>query len=195
MSSTQRWSASNGRSPGRATAMPSAMVDIRSSCTGAPVRSDSGYAAASAACTPTTRTSGRLALIASAIPASSPPPPVGTSTVRTSGACSSTSSPQVPWPVRMSGWSKGWMNTAPVSSENCWARTSASVSESPWKSTSAPYPRVALALGIGAPSGMNTVALMPSSCAASATPWAWLPADAATTPRARSSAVRRESRR
>ena len=41
---------------------------------------------------------------------------------------------------------------------------------------------------------MNTVALMPSSWAASATPWAWLPAEAATTPRARSSGLSREIR-
>ena len=41
---------------------------------------------------------------------------------------------------------------------------------------------------------MKTVELMPSVEAASATPWAWLPADAATTPLARSSADRREMR-
>ena len=35
---------------------------------------------------------------------------------------------------------------------------------------------------------------MPSIWAASATPWAWLPADAATTPWARSSAESREMR-
>jgi len=39
----------------------------------------------------------------------------------------------------------------------------------------------------GAPVGMNTVAWQPSAAAARATPWAWLPAEAATTPRARSS--------
>src|SRR5215212_8865767 len=47
---------------------------------------------------------------------------------------------------------------------------------------------------MGAPSGMKTVALMPSACAARATPWAWLPADAATTPRAFSSSERRDIR-
>ncbi len=62
------------------------------------------------------------------------------------------------------------------------------------KTTSAPYPRVARSLGIGAPSGMKTVARVPTSCAASATPWAWLPALAATTPRARSASLSRESR-
>ena len=41
---------------------------------------------------------------------------------------------------------------------------------------------------------MKTVALMPSSCDASATPCAWLPALAATTPRARSSGESRAIR-
>src|SRR3954463_3757676 len=41
---------------------------------------------------------------------------------------------------------------------------------------------------------MNTVARAPSSRAASATPWAWLPALAATTPRARSASLRRAIR-
>jgi len=41
-----------------------------------------------------------------------------------------------------------------------------------WKTTSAPYDRVASTLGSGAPSGMTTVALVPSACAANATPCA-----------------------
>src|ERR1700722_1894075 len=41
---------------------------------------------------------------------------------------------------------------------------------------------------------MNTVALMPSGAAEKATPWAWLPALATTTPLARSSSVSRASR-
>jgi len=61
--------------------------------------------------------------------------------------------------------------------------------------TSAPYPRVASILGSGAPAGITTVALAPSRLAANATPWAWLPALAATTPRSRSAAVSRLIRR
>ena len=45
---------------------------------------------------------------------------------------------------------------------------------------------MASTLGSGAPTGMTTVAAQPSRPAANATPWAWLPALAATTPRARS---------
>ena len=84
--------------PGQPTAMPSAIVAIPSSATGCPAASDAGKAAALSACTPTTRTSGRIDLTASAMPASSPPPPVQTTTVRTSGTCSRISSPTVPWP-------------------------------------------------------------------------------------------------
>ena len=53
---------------------------------------------------------------------------------------------------------------------------------------------MAATLGSGAVSGMKIVAFAPSSRAASATPCAWLPALAATTPRARSSSVSREIR-
>src|SRR5450631_488212 len=72
----------------------------------------------------------------------------------------------------MSGWSNGWIRTAPVSDSNHRALIRQSSMLVPSCSTSAPYPRVAISLGMGAPSGMNTVALMPSSLAASATPWA-----------------------
>ena len=64
----------------------------------------------------------------------------------------------------------------------------------PTRCTAAPYPRVAATLGSAARSGMNTVAETPSSCAASATPCAWLPALAATTPRARCAASSRAIR-
>ena len=42
--------------------MPSAIVFIDGSCCGRPASSEGGYAAAPAACTPTTRTSGPLGL-------------------------------------------------------------------------------------------------------------------------------------
>ena len=94
----------------------------------------------------------------------------------------------------MSGWSKGWISTAPVRSANARAPTSASSMLSPSSSTLAPYPRVASSLGIGAPVGMKTVLWMPSICAASATPCAWLPALAATTPPVFSASLRRDMR-
>ena len=72
------------------------------------------------------------------MPAANPPPPIGTTIVCTSGTCSMISSPTVPWPATMSGWSNGWMSTAPVRSANSWAATSASVTPVPENSTSAP---------------------------------------------------------
>ena len=174
--------------------MPSAIVSMRRSGTGWPASSEPGYAAAPSACTPITRTSGLASLTASATPESKPPPPVHTRTVRTSGHCSRISSPTVPCPATMSGWSNGWMSTAPVSSAKALARASASSIVWPPSCTVAPYPRVAVTLGSAAPSGMNTVAEVSSIDAASATPWAWLPALAATTPRPRSSRLSREMR-
>src|SRR5215218_6890625 len=135
-----------------------------------------------------------MPLIAAAIPASRPPPPVQTRTVRTSGHSSRTSRPTVPCPATMSAWSNGWIRTAPVSDAYCRARTRASSTDNPMSSTWAPYPRVASSLGIGALVGMNTVDEMPNSWAARATPCAWLPALAATTPRAFSCAESRHIR-
>ena len=106
--------------------MPSAMVVIDRSATGWPARSDSGYAAAPSAWTPITVTPGFFALTAIAIPASTPPPPHGTTTVSTSGACSTISSPTVPWPATTSVLSKGWISTAPVCSSNSRAADRAS---------------------------------------------------------------------
>ncbi len=77
------------------------------------------------------------------------------------------------------------MNTDPLASAYRCAACSASSTVVPCNRTSAPYSRVAATLGSGAASGMKTVERTPSSEAASATPWAWLPALAATTPPAR----------
>jgi len=94
----------------------------------------------------------------------------------------------------MSGCSNGGTTTAPSRSAHA-AQADALSSKPPGVSTtSAPYARVASTLGSGAPSGMNTVARTPARRADSATPCAWLPAEAHATPRARSSSVRREMR-
>ena len=71
-----RSTCANVTSPGRPTAMPSAIVRIAVSAAGAPAASEAGYAAAPAACTPTTRDVRVGRLTAAAIPASSPPPPM-----------------------------------------------------------------------------------------------------------------------
>ena len=106
--------------------MPSAIVVIDSQGDRGAVRERPGVRRGALGLHPDTRTSGRSALTAIAIPASSPPPPVGTSTVWTSGACSRISRPAVPCPATMSTWSKGWISTAPVRSAKALASTSAS---------------------------------------------------------------------
>ena len=148
-----------------------------------------GYAAAPSACTPITRTSGRSALTATAIPEISPPPPTGRRSCCTSGHCSRISSADRALAGdRCRGGRTGGSTPRRSAPRTRCAATSASSTVRADSCTSAPYPLVAATLGIGAPTGMKTVAAMPSSRAASATPWAWLPALAATTPRARSSA-------
>ena len=64
--------------------MPSAIVDIDSARTGSPAANEPGQAAALAACTPITRTRAGRKCTAAAIPATRPPPPVGTTMVATS---------------------------------------------------------------------------------------------------------------
>ncbi len=179
-----------GTSPGRPTLIPSAIVIGSSIEIGCPALSEGGYAAAPSACTPMTRTSGRSAFTATATPAARPPPPIPTRMVRTSGHCSRISRPTVPWPAMMSRWSKGWMNTAPVRSAYSWAARKVSSTTCPCRRTSAPYSWVAATFGSGAPTGMNTVERTPRREEASATPCAWLPALAATTPAARCSGSR-----
>ena len=92
----------NGMSPGRCTAMPSAIVGPPTTCTGSPAATEATSPGTASACTPTTRTSGSSECTATVIPAASPPPPTGTTTVRTPGHCSMISKPSVPWPATMS---------------------------------------------------------------------------------------------
>ena len=113
-------------SPGCLTAIPSAIVKPLP-----PGRQPAAW-------TPTTRTSGRTAPSASAMPVQSPPPPIGTTTVSTSESWSASSSPSVPWPAITTSSSNGWMNVAPVSSTLACAAASASSKRAPVISTRAP---------------------------------------------------------
>ncbi len=125
-------------SPGRATAIPSAMVGPPVTGTGVRAAIDSGYGATSSACTPVILMSGSVPRAAIAIPAASPPPPTGTTIVRTPGHCSAISRPTVPCPAMMSGCSNGWMNTEPCSLASSWAFARASSIEAPCSTMSAP---------------------------------------------------------
>ncbi len=196
MSSTSALTWSNVRSPGRPTAIPSAIVRID----GERDRRAGGQRGRPG------RRAARPAHRRSARPAAAPAGPrrrrraarrrpCTPARWRTSGTCSRISSPTVPWPATMSGWSNGWTNSAPValgegrSPRRCSRRSSRRPARR-WRRSRGSRPAWA------APprSGMNTVAAMPSIDAASATPCAWLPALAATTPRARCASSSRASR-
>ena len=115
------------------------------------------------------------------MPEMSPPPPTGTMTVDPAGMSSASSSPTVPCPAMMKGSSKGGTNVAPVAAASARAAAMASSTVAPANRMAAPYPSVASTLGRGAASGMKMTASSPACRAARATPWAWLPAEAATT--------------
>ncbi len=125
-------------SPGRCTAIPSAIVGSPTTCTGWPSAIEAIIPGTAAACTPTILTSGSRECTATVMPAARPPPPTGTRIVRTCGHCSMISNPSVPWPATMSWWSNGWMNTAPVRAANRSASASASSTDAPCKITDAP---------------------------------------------------------
>ncbi len=99
-SSTSPFMTSKGRSPTMGTAMPSAKVAGFVTRTRSPLRKDSAAEAHPSAWTPTTRVFGLSALTATAMPATSPPPPTGTITSSTGPPASRTiSSPTVPCPA------------------------------------------------------------------------------------------------
>jgi hypothetical protein len=162
--------------------------------TSLPARREAAKAGADDAWTPTTRTPGRRARSAAAIPVIRPPPPTPTSTVSTSGTWSSSSSPTVPCPATTVRSSKGWTSRrAPSSAYAAAARRAASIPPGTC-STRAPQRRVRATFTAFAPSGTKIVASEPNRAAANATPWAWLPALAATTPRARAAGSAAASR-
>ena len=173
--------------PGRLTAIPSAIVSADAASIGSPAAIDSGNGAHAAAWTPTICTDGLASLIASATPAASPPPPTGITTFARSGTSSSSSSPSEPWPATIAGSSNGCTKASPPLS----ARSSATITHAstllPPMWTIAPCSRAASTFAIGASAGTKTSHGMPRAAAAAASACAWLPAEAATTPRAQPS--------
>src|SRR6184192_4335364 len=75
------------------------------------------------------------------------------------------------------------MSVLPCSRSIRWARASVSSYTSPSSKTWAPYARHTRTIVSETPRGMITVAGALSADAANATPCAWLPAEAAATPR------------
>ena len=148
-------------SPGVSTAMPSATVPAVGAATGSPLKS-AAAAEKRFACTPTTRTLGRCALAATATPLTSPPPPTGTTSVSRSGACSSISSPSVPWPAITASSSKGWTRVQPRSAASCCVNASVSANRLPCSTTSAPKTFVCATFVLGVLRGITMQTGMPS---------------------------------
>src|SRR5665647_256139 len=182
-----------GASPMRLTAAPSTNVSTLSSSTGCPTARAALRLAAPAGSTPTIRVWGARSWNHVTTPARRPPPPTGTT--RTSGAlprASTISAHTVPWPAMVSGWSKAWTITAPVLAAYSAAAAAASSYVSPLTTSSTASPPIATMRSRfwrGVVDGTKMRPLMPSRWHAKATPWPWLPADAQTTPVARSSSV------
>src|SRR6185312_3122177 len=136
--------------------------------------------------TPNTEMPGRSAVAATRHPASKPPPPTGITRASMSGASFSSSSARVPWPAMTAASSYGWTKMSWRSCARCSAWAAASARVSPCSTTSAPQPAVRLTLVAGVKRGITMVAATPANWACRATACAWLPADMAMTPRARS---------
>ena len=82
----------------------------------------------------------------------------------------------------VAGRRTGGRTPGPPSRARSCAAARHSSSDAPPTCTVAPCPRAASALAIGASAGTNTSHGTPRAAAAAASPWAWLPAEAATTP-------------
>ena len=110
----------------------------------------------------------------------------GSGNVSTSGSCSASSSPIVPWPAITARPRTRGRSVAP-SRRRCGAPRRAR-RRSPHPRARRPRRSCASrsTFAIGASCGMKIVAAIPSSRAAHATAWPWLPALAAITPAARS---------
>ncbi len=90
--------------------------------------------------------------------------------------------PTVPWPAITSGSSNGCTKVRPRATSISRALACASSNASPCRTTSPPRRRTASTLIAGVVRGITIVAGIPSLRADSATPCAWLPADAQITP-------------
>ena len=95
------------------------------------------------------------------MPASSPPPPTGTTIASRSGVCSRISSAIVPWPAITSALSNGCRNvrSSRRASASAWMR--ASPRSAPCSTTVAPSARQLVTLTSAANSGITTVTGMP----------------------------------
>ena len=161
--STSGAASGNDTSPTRPTARPSASVGWIGTWVGRPAASDALKLGAAAVSTATMRMSGRRALAATATPASSPAPPVGTTIAAASGTSSRISSAIVPCPAITRGSSKPWIRLRPSRSAISAAPRRASSKVSPSRITRAPSRRHVATFTRGANRGITTVTGMPRS--------------------------------
>ena len=176
--------------------MPSAIVRIgRAARPARPAASEAGHAAAPARLHPDHPHAGR-GLTAAAMPPSSPPPPAGTSTVAHVRALLEDLQPDRALPgddvdvvERVHEHGAGALGERAARAARLSSIGRAGEAHGRRRSRGSRRPSAAPRR-----SGMNTVAVIPSIAAASATPCAWLPALAATTPRARCAASSRAIR-
>ena len=190
MPSTSSEHSRNVSSPTSRTAVPSQKRPTVSSVTLRPAANERVIASPSFVSTPMTCTpGGAIALTYSAVPASRPPPPTHANTPSSvlGSVCRINSTAAVPCPAMTCGSSNGGMLVRPCSFSSRAHSRFASSKSLPNRTTVAPRRSTLAHLIAGVLSGMTIVQAMPSLWPASATPWAWLPAEQAMTPRQRSS--------
>ena len=118
--------------------MPSAMVSAGGMVTSRPASRARSAAGSTLLSTPTMRTSGRVSLMAVAMPEMMPPPAHPAHHHVHLRHCSISSSPMVPCPAIMAGSSKGWMSVCP---SRAWMRSASAMASSytePCSTTVAP---------------------------------------------------------
>ena len=130
----------------------------------------------------------------SAVPEMSPPPPIGTTTISTSGTCPPRSRRRASaWPAITTSSSKGWTSVRPVASRSSRSRSYASGSVARLEIHGRPVAARRGDLRAGSRrSPCTTSASIPSTAAPNATAAAAFPAEIVMTPRSRSSGPREE---
>ena len=146
-----------------------------------PVASDRARGAAVSGSAANTFTFFRRSFIAAAMPHDKPPPPNAATTQSTSGRSSRISSPIEALPAMNSSSSKGCTN-APFIAGCLRSAKAVQHSSNVAITISAPNRRAAFSLAAGAVSMTSTLHGTPALRAASATPWAALPALTVHTP-------------
>mmetsp|Transcript_11152 Transcript_11152/g.68697 ORF Transcript_11152/g.68697 Transcript_11152/m.68697 type:complete len:250 (-) Transcript_11152:3967-4716(-) len=129
---------------------------------------------------------GLMALAATAMPESRPPPEMGATITSRCGTCASISTATVPWPAMTRGSSNGATNSTGFPAlawfSSTWrADSSLAFMFDSQRTTFAPFFTAARTLQVGAPCGITTSASSPITEAAQATAEAWFPLLWATT--------------